>query len=71
MPYDATSLAQVGVANVSPDAGESGIWQGDAGPMRTAMFTSSPATENLLSLMAATCCATIAWRMAASPPSLS
>jgi hypothetical protein len=26
MAYDATSLAQVGVANVSPDAGESGIW---------------------------------------------
>jgi hypothetical protein len=32
MAYDTNSLAQVGVANVSPDAGESGIWQGDAGP---------------------------------------
>ncbi len=31
MAYDATSLAQVGVANVSPEAGEIGIWQGDAG----------------------------------------
>jgi hypothetical protein len=32
MAYDAHTLAQVGVANLSPDAGESGIWQGDAGP---------------------------------------
>lgn len=30
--YDAHSLAQAGVVNISPDAGESGIWQGDAGP---------------------------------------
>jgi hypothetical protein len=30
--YDAHTLAQAGVVNLSPDAGESGIWQGDAGP---------------------------------------
>jgi hypothetical protein len=30
--YDAHTLAQAGVLNLSPDAGESGIWQGDAGP---------------------------------------
>ena len=30
--YDARTLAQAGVVNISPDAGESGIWQGDAGP---------------------------------------
>jgi hypothetical protein len=30
--YDAHTLAQAGVVNISPDAGESGIWQGDAGP---------------------------------------
>jgi hypothetical protein len=30
--YDAHTLAQVGVLNISPNAGESGIWQGDAGP---------------------------------------
>lgn len=30
--YDANNLAQVGVVNISPNAGESGIWQGDAGP---------------------------------------
>ncbi len=30
--YDAHTLAQAGVANLSPGAGESGIWQGDAGP---------------------------------------
>jgi hypothetical protein len=30
--YDAHTLAQAGVLNISPDAGESGIWQGDAGP---------------------------------------
>lgn len=30
--YDAHSLAQAGVVNISPNAGESGVWQGDAGP---------------------------------------
>jgi hypothetical protein len=30
--YDAHTLAQAGVLNISPDAGDSGIWQGDAGP---------------------------------------
>ena len=30
--YDAHTLAQAGVVNLSPNAGESGIWQGDAGP---------------------------------------
>lgn len=30
--YDARTLAQTGVLNLSPDAGEGGIWQGDAGP---------------------------------------
>jgi hypothetical protein len=30
--YDAHTLAQAGAVNLSPDAGESGIWQGDAGP---------------------------------------
>ncbi len=30
--YEAHTLAQAGVANLSPNAGESGIWQGDAGP---------------------------------------
>ena len=30
--YDAHTLAQAGVVNISPNAGESGIWQGDAGP---------------------------------------
>jgi hypothetical protein len=32
MAYDAHTLAQKAVFNSSPDAGESGIWQGDAGP---------------------------------------
>jgi len=32
MAYDAHTLAQKAVFNTSPDAGESGIWQGDAGP---------------------------------------
>jgi len=32
MAYDAHTLAQAGVANISPNEGESGIWQGDAGP---------------------------------------
>jgi hypothetical protein len=32
MAYDARTLAQTGVLNVSPVAGESGIWQSDAGP---------------------------------------
>ncbi len=32
MAYDAHTLAQSGVLNVSPAAGESGIWQSDAGP---------------------------------------
>jgi hypothetical protein len=32
MAYDAHTLAQTGVLNVSPDARESGIWQSDAGP---------------------------------------
>ena len=32
MAYDAHTLAQKAVFNASPDAGESGIWQGDAGP---------------------------------------
>ena len=31
MAYDAQSLKQKGVFNVSPDAGEGGIWQSDAG----------------------------------------
>jgi hypothetical protein len=30
--YDAGTLRQTGVFNTSPDSGESGIWQGDAGP---------------------------------------
>jgi hypothetical protein len=30
--YDAHTLAQAGVVNISPDAGESGVWQSDAGP---------------------------------------
>ena len=30
--YDAKTLAQTGVFNTSPDAEESGIWQGDTGP---------------------------------------
>jgi len=32
MAYDAHTLAQTAVLNVSPVAGESGIWQSDAGP---------------------------------------
>jgi len=32
MTYDAHTLAQTGVLNTSPDAEESGIWQGDTGP---------------------------------------
>lgn len=32
MAYDAHTLEQVGVFNASPDAGDSGIWQSDAGP---------------------------------------
>jgi hypothetical protein len=32
MTYDARTLAQTGVFNTSPDAEESGIWQGDTGP---------------------------------------
>jgi hypothetical protein len=32
MSYDARTLNQTGVLNVSPDAKESGIWQADAGP---------------------------------------
>ncbi|HEV2689038.1 MAG TPA: hypothetical protein VGV35_10795 [Bryobacteraceae bacterium] len=32
MTYDAHTLAQTGVFNTSPDAEESGIWQGDTGP---------------------------------------
>jgi hypothetical protein len=32
MAYDAHTLSQTGVLNVSPVAGESGIWQSDAGP---------------------------------------
>jgi hypothetical protein len=32
MAYDAHTLAQKAVFNASPDAGESGIWQGDAAP---------------------------------------
>lgn len=31
MAYDAQTLAQTGVFNTSPDAGQSGIWAGDAG----------------------------------------
>ena len=31
MAYDARTLKQTGVFNTSPDAGESGIWQADAG----------------------------------------
>lgn len=31
MAYDARTLAQTGVFNTSPDAGQSGIWAGDAG----------------------------------------
>jgi hypothetical protein len=31
MAYDAQTLAQAGVFNTSPDAGQSGIWAGDAG----------------------------------------
>jgi hypothetical protein len=31
LAYDARTLQQVGVFNTAPDAGESGIWQGDAG----------------------------------------
>src|SRR6185369_10037587 len=31
LAYDARTLNQTGVFNASPDAGESGIWQGDAG----------------------------------------
>jgi len=31
MAYDARTLAQAGVFNTSPDAGQSGIWAGDAG----------------------------------------
>ncbi|HEV2424490.1 MAG TPA: pyrrolo-quinoline quinone [Terriglobia bacterium] len=31
MAYDAHTLAQTGVFNTSPDAGQSGIWAGDAG----------------------------------------
>ena len=32
MAYDAHTMAPAGVLNLSPDEGESGIWQGDAGP---------------------------------------
>ena len=32
MSYDAHTLAQTGVFNTSPDAGESGIWLSDTGP---------------------------------------
>jgi hypothetical protein len=32
MAYDAKSLAQLGVLNLSPGAEESGVWQADAGP---------------------------------------
>jgi hypothetical protein len=32
MAYDAKTLAQVGVSNLSPGARDSGIWQADAGP---------------------------------------
>jgi hypothetical protein len=32
MAYDAHTLRQTGVLNVAPGAGESGIWQADAGP---------------------------------------
>ena len=32
MAYDAHTLAQAGVFNTSPDAEQSGIWAGDAGP---------------------------------------
>ncbi len=31
MAYDARTLAQTGVFNTSPDAGQSGVWAGDAG----------------------------------------
>lgn len=32
LAYDAQTLVPAGALNISPDAGESGIWQGDAGP---------------------------------------
>lgn len=32
MAYDARTLSQTAVLNTSPDAGESGVWQGDTGP---------------------------------------
>lgn len=31
MAYDAATLRQIGALNTSPDGGEAGIWQGDAG----------------------------------------
>jgi len=46
--YDAHTLAQQAVFNTSPDASDSAIWQGDAGPAadRTATFLWSPEMAN-------------------------
>jgi hypothetical protein len=46
MAYDAHSLAQTGVYNTSPDAGESGIWQSDNGPAADAQGNVYLATGN-------------------------
>jgi hypothetical protein len=46
MAYDAASLQQKVVLNVSPDAQESGIWQGDAGPAADAEGNIYVATGN-------------------------
>ena len=46
MAYDAQSLTQKAVWNASPDAGQSGIWAGDAGPAADAQGNVFVATGN-------------------------
>jgi len=46
MAYDALTLEQKGALNVSPDAGEGGIWAGDSGPAADAAGSVFVATGN-------------------------
>ena len=46
MAYDHQTLKQTAVFNTSPDAGESGIWQGDTGPAADAQGNIYAATGN-------------------------
>ncbi len=46
MAYDARTLKQVAVLNASPDAGQSGLWAGDAGPAADAEGNVFVATGN-------------------------